>query len=578
MSRCPVSRVPLHGGVMHKTTFLLLLTAALLPAMAGPPALAQTGDPVRGRSLFGEQCTLCHTDDGTKGLGPDLIGILGRKAGTSGFKYSPQMKAANWNWDEAILDRYLQNPQAMVPGVDMPFSIPDREERADIIAYIGTLTSLPAQAEAVSVFDDWRQDKPGRLHKIGLADLPQPYETRSAGTPPREVKRPVGTKPKAPDGFTVTLFVEGLESPRIIRTAPNGDLFVAETIDGRISVLRPGSDGELLKSEVYASGLSEPYGIAFYPPGPNPKWVYVAESNRVVRFAYRSGDLKPKAAAPEVIVRALAPTLGGHVTRDIAFSLNGKRMFVAVGSASNDAEGMPPKSQREIDAWQARKGLGAAWGFEENRADVLVFTPEGKDATVFATGLRNCAGMAVQPSRGDLYCATNERDGLGDNLPPDYVTRVREGQFFGWPWWYMGDHEDPRWKGARPDLSVMIASPDVPIQPHSAPLAITFIEGAAFPPEYRGSALVALHGSWNRTERTGYKIIRVLMRDGAPTGEYEDFLTGFVIDEARVWGRPVGIAEGKDGALYITEDAGGTIWRVVYAGPAEHRAANMPAR
>jgi glucose/arabinose dehydrogenase len=563
---------------MYKNTFLALLTAALLLAMGGLPALAQAGDPARGRALFGEQCTLCHTDDGTKGLGPDLIGILGRKAGTADFKYSTQMKSANWYWDEAILDRYLQDPQAMIPGVDMPFSIPDREERADIIAYMASLTSVPSQAGAESVFGDWRRDKPGRLHKIGLADLPKPYETRSAGTPPREVRRPAGMKPKVPDGFIVTLFAEGLETPRLIRTAPNGDLFVAETVDGRISVLRPGRNGELVKSGVYASGLSEPYGIAFYPPGPKPKWVYIAESNRVVRLPYRSGDLKPKTAKSEVIVRALAPTIGGHVTRDIAFSLDGKRMFVAVGSASNAAEGMPPKSQREIGAWQARKGLGAAWGFEENRADVLVFTPEGKNATVFATGLRNCAGLAVNPSMGDLYCAVNERDGLGDDLPPDYVTRVHEGQFFGWPWWYMGDHEDPRWKGARPDLAVMVATPDVLIQPHSAPLAITFIDGAAFPPEYRGSAFVALHGSWNRTERTGYKVIRILMRDGAPTGEYEDFLTGFVIDEARVWGRPVGIAEGKDGALYITEDSGGTIWRVAYAGPADHRAANVPAR
>ncbi len=561
---------------MYKKTFLALLSALLLPAMAGPPAFAQSGDPVRGKALFGEQCTLCHTDDGTKGLGPDLIGVVGRRAGTADFEYSPQMQSANWNWDEAILDRYLQNPKAMIPGIEMPFSIPNPAERADIIAYMATLTSVPAKEGAVTVFGDWRQDKPGQRHKITLADLPQPYETRSSGTPPREVRRPVGMNPKVPEGFTAAPFAGGLESPRLIRTAPNGDLFVAETIGGRISVLRPGKDGELAKSGVFATGLSEPYGIAFYPPGPNPKWVYVAESNRVVRFPYRKGDLKPKRPKPEVIVRALAPTIGGHVTRDIVFSLDGKRMFVAVGSASNAAEGMPPKSQREIDAWQARKGLGAAWGFEENRANVLVYTPEGKGATIFATGIRNCAGLAVHPSMGDLYCAVNERDGLGDNLPPDFVTRVREGQFFGWPWLYMGDHEDPRWKGARPDLAVMVAAPDVLIQPHSAPLAITFIEGTAFPPEYRGSALVALHGSWNRTERTGYKVIRILMRDGAPTGEYEDFLTGFVMDENRVWGRPVGIAEGKDGALYITEDAGGTIWRVEYARPPEHRAANIP--
>jgi glucose/arabinose dehydrogenase/cytochrome c2 len=564
---------------MYKSRFLALLTAALLPVMAGSPAQAQSGDPVRGKALFGEQCTLCHTDDGTKGLAPSLIGVLGRKIAATDFNYSAAMRSKSWSWDEAILDTYLMNPQAMLPGIEMPFSIPDQSERKDIIAYIGTLTSVPDAAESASasVFDDWRQDRPGRRHRIGLNDLPPPYETRSTGNPPREVKRPVGTKPKAPDGFTVALFAEGLESPRLIRTAPNGDLFVAETIEGRVTILRPGADGELVKSEVFASGLSEPFGIAFYPPGPNPKWVYVAESNRVVRFAYKSGDLKSKAPG-EIVVRALAPTLGGHVTRDVAFSNDGRRMFISVGSASNDAEGLPAKTQREIDAWQARKGIGAAWGFEENRAGVLVFTPEGKDGSVFATGIRNCAGLAVQPETGDLYCATNERDGLGDNLPPDYVTRVREGQFFGWPWLYMGDHEDPRWKNARPDLAVMVTNPDVLLQPHSAPLAISFLDGAAFPPEYHGSAFVALHGSWNRTERTGYKVVRVIMRDGAPTGEYEDFLTGFVIDDTRVWGRPVGIAEGKDGALYVTEDAGGSIWRVVFAGPADHRASRAEQR
>ncbi len=436
---------------------------------------------------------------------------------------------------------------------------------AGIVAYIATPASAPAQAEAASVFDDWRQDQPGRRHKIGLNDLPAPYETRSTGNPPREVKRPADTKPRAPDGFTVTLFAEGLEAPRVIRTAPNGDLFVAETSEGRVTILRPGMDGELVKSEVYASGLSGPFGIAFYPPGPDPKWVYVAESNRVIRFGYKNGDLKSQAPS-EVTVRALAPTLGGHVTRDIAFSNDGRRMFVSVGSASNDAEGLPSMSQHEIDAWQARKGIGAAWGFEENRADVLVFSPEGGDGNVFATGIRNCAGLAVHPETGDLYCATNERDGLGDNLPPDYVTRVHEGQFFGWPWLYIGGHEDPRWKGARPGLAMMMTNPDVLLQPHSAPLAISFLGGTAFPPEYRGSAFVPLHGSWNRTERTGYKVVRVRVDHGVPTGEYDDFLTGFVVDNRSVWGRPVGVTVAHDGALLVTEDGHNTVWRIAYGG------------
>jgi glucose/arabinose dehydrogenase len=331
---------------------------------------------------------------------------------------------------------------------------------------------------------------------------------------------------------------------------------------GRIRVLRPSADGKsAAKNAVYASGLSEPFGIAFYPQGPEPKWVYVAENNRVLRFPYRPGDLTT-AAKPEVVVAQLAPTSGGHATRDVAFSKDGARMFVSVGSGSNVAQGMPRKSPEEIKAWEAKRGLGAAWGSEENRADVLVFTPDGKDARIFATGLRNCVGLTVHPQTDDVYCSTNERDGLGDNLVPDYVTRVREGAFYGWPWWYMGNREDPRWKGARPDLSGKVTAPDVPLQPHSAPLGMTFYTGNAFPADYRASAFAAFHGSWNRTARTGYKVVRVLMRDGVPTGEYEDFLTGFVVDDNRVWGRPVGVATGKDGSLFVSEDASGTIWRV----------------
>ncbi len=304
-----------------------------------------------------------------------------------------------------------------------------------------------------------------------------------------------------------------------------------------------------------------PFGIAFYPAGPDPKWVYIAENNRVIRFPYADGDLEAK-QPPEAVVPELAPTQGGHVTRDVAFSKDGARMFVSVGSATNDAQGMASKTPAEIEAWQAKKGLGAAWDFEENRADVLVFTPGGKDGHVFATGIRNCVGLALHPDTGEVYCSTNERDGLGDNLPPDYVTRIREGQFFGWPWRYMGDREDPRWKGARPDLAGKTATPDVPLQPHSAPLGMTFYTGTALPPEYRGSAFVAFHGSWNRGLRTGYKVVRILMQDGVPTGEYEDFLTGFAVDDNRVWGRPVGVAVGKDGAVYVSEDANGTVWRI----------------
>jgi hypothetical protein len=424
------------------------------------------------------------------------------------------------------------------------------------------LSSGSSHAENAFPFAGWRADRPGLRHRIRIEDLPQPYETRSASNAPSEARRPSGAHLSVPEGFAVTLFAEGLEQPRNLRTAPNGDIFVAETAQGNVRVLRPGEDGSAAaKNAIYASDLSGPFGIAFYPPGPDPRWLYIAENNRVIRFSYANGDLAPT-SQPETVVAQLAPTSGGHVTRDIAFSSNGTRMFVSVGSGSNDAESMRKKSAQDIRIWEAAHGLGAAWGSEENRANVLVFTPEGKDGRVYAAGLRNCVGLAVHPQTGDVYCSTNERDGLGDNLVPDYVTHVREGAFYGWPWRYMGDREDPRWAGARPDLAGKVTNPDVLLQPHSAPLSMTFYTGTAFPPEYRGSAFAALHGSWNRAKRTGYKVVRIVMQDGHPTGEYEDFLIGFVIDESHVWGRPVGVTTARDGSLLVSEDANGTIWRI----------------
>ncbi len=233
-------------------------------------------------------------------------------------------------------------------------------------------------AATPSVFGDWRADRPGLRHRITLEDLPPPYATRSASNGPREAKRPADAKPRVPDGFTVNLFAEGLDQPRTLRSAPNGDIFVAESAAGNVRVLRPSADGSsAAKIATYASDLSAPFGIAFYPAGPDPTWLYIAENNRVIRFAYANGDLAPR-SAPEVIVDKLAPTSGGHVTRDVAFSKDGTRMFVSVGSESNDAEDMRKKSPEEIKRWEAEHGVGAAWGSEESRANVLVFTPEGK--------------------------------------------------------------------------------------------------------------------------------------------------------------------------------------------------------
>jgi hypothetical protein len=234
-------------------------------------------------------------------------------------------------------------------------------------------------------------------------------------------------------------------------------------------------------------------------------------------------------------------------------------MLVSVGSASNDAEGI--KSSPSDDP---KSALGATSSYEARRADVLSFNPDGADAAIFATGIRNCVGLAVHPATGDAYCSTNERDGFGDDLVPDYVTRVREGAFYGWPWFYIGNHEDPNHASERPDLKDKVTVPDVLIQPHSASLGLTFYDGNAFPAEYRGDGFAAEHGSWNRAKRAGYKVIRIRMKDGVPTGEYEDFMMGFVVNDSDVWGRPVGVTVTRDGALLVSEDGNGTIWRITH--------------
>jgi hypothetical protein len=385
------------------------------------------------------------------------------------------------------------------------------------------------------------------------------------------VPAPTNATVSVPPGFTVKQFASGLSNPRLLRMAPNGDIFIAETGRNRIRVLRT-TDGAEAPSEnqLFVEGLERPFGIAFYPPGDNPQWIYIANINSVVRFPYHNGDLKASGPA-EVIVPKLCDGSGGHTTRDVVFSKDGKRMFISVGSGSNVAEQMNKKTPEEIKAWEAEHGLGASWGPEANRANILVTDPEGHaPLRSYANGIRNGVGMAINPTTGELWVSTNERDGLGDNLVPDYVTSVKEGGFYGWPWYYMGKFEDPRHPGERPDLAGKAIVPDVLEQSHSASLEMTFYTAAsgvaAFPAEYRGDAFVALHGSWNRSTRTGYKLARLHFNNGAATGQYDDFMTGFVADDQSVWGRPVGVTVAHDGALLVTEDGHGTIWRIAYSG------------
>lgn len=414
-----------------------------------------------------------------------------------------------------------------------------------------------------AAYGDWRTDAPGVRRKIDAGQLPAPYSTPSDSNGPRVVVRAAGAAPRVPPGFIAELWAVGFQTPRVIRVAPNGDVFLAETGADRVRVLRaPDGASRPSQTTIFASGLSEPFGIAFWPPA-DPRYVYVAETNRVVRFPYVAGDLVARGPA-EIVVPSLPE--GGHSTRDLAVAPDGTHLFVSVGSASNVATSIPAQPPTAPAAWDAAHGLGAAWGSEAGRATVLRFDPDGGNLAAFANGLRNCVGLAVQPVNGALWCATNERDGLGDNLPPDYATRVGQGAFFGWPWYYIGGHEDPRLRGRRPDLAGRVTTPDVLIQPHSAPLGITFYDATMFPPEYRGDAFVTLHGSWNRATRTGYKVVRLRMRNGLPTGEYEDFLTGFVASDSAVWGRPVAVAVAHDGSLLVTEDGNGTIWRVSYRG------------
>lgn len=421
---------------------------------------------------------------------------------------------------------------------------------------------IGAQADPVlrgkDAYGSWQDDKPGVVRLIRPEDLAKPGASRSVSNSARVTARGEAT-PQVPAGFKIELLADGLSDARVLRVAPNGDIFVAETRPGRIRVLRLGEGAKVATNEIFASGLNRPFGVAFFPNGDDPQWVYVANANSVVRFRYRVGDLKASAKAETVV--ASLPAGSGHSTRDIVFTPDGKRMLVSVGSASNVGEGMgsPPGG---LEAWSKAQPVGASWGYEAERAAVLSFDPEGKDRKLYATGIRNCVGLAIQPQTGQPWCSTNERDGLGDDLVPDYVTSVKEGAFYGWPWFYIGNNEDPRHPGARPDLKDKVTVPDVLVQPHSASLGMTFYQGTQFPSEYQGDAFAAEHGSWNRSKRTGYKVIRIRMKDGKPTGEYEDFVTGFVVNDTQVWGRPVGIAVAKDGALLISEDTGGTIWRV----------------
>lgn len=396
-------------------------------------------------------------------------------------------------------------------------------------------------------FTDYRYEKPGATHHITAQDLLAPYATKSAVNGPRVVDRPANVIPIAPPGFKVELFATGLNEPRAMTTAPNGDIFVAESHAGNIKIYRGiGADGKPKQSETFVGGLKQPYGIAFYPPGPLPRYIYIGDTDAIVRIPYNNGDLKAS-GSPEKI--ADLPPGGGHWTRDLVFSPDGKRLFVGVGSDSNidDPDTYPD---------------------EKNRADILVMDPDGKNMRVYASGIRNPGGgLAINPKTGELWMSTNERDGLGNNLVPDYISHVQDGGFYGWPYYYIGGNPEPRLNGAHPELKSKVIVPDVLLQAHNASLQLAFYDGKTFPAEYQGDIFSSQHGSWNRDPRVGYEVIRVpLHQTGKATGEYEDFLTGFVLPNGQVWGRPVGVTVMIDGSLLVSDDGSNSIWRVSYVG------------
>jgi glucose/arabinose dehydrogenase len=363
--------------------------------------------------------------------------------------------------------------------------------------------------------------------------LPPPFATKSAGNGPNRTKPPAGFLPTVPAGFRVNVYASNFKAPRWLAAAPNGDIFLAETGAGTIDVLRdPNKTGGAQEREVFANGLTLPFGIVFHDD-----YVYVGEMKRVVRYPYDAKTSKRTGEAEKI----MDLPGGGHSTRTLAFSADGKHLYVAVGSDGNLETDDPPI-----------------------RAAITICDPDGKNARLFATGLRNPVGLAIEPKAGELWASVNERDELGDDLPPDYFTSVKDGGFYGWPYSYIGDNVDSRVKRQRPDLVARAIIPDVLIGAHVAPLQFTFYSGTQFPESYRGGAFIAEHGSWNRATRSGYQIAFVAFQDGKPSADPVPFLSGLVPDPKSedVYGRPVGVTVAPDGSLLVSDDGAGVIYRV----------------
>ena len=366
--------------------------------------------------------------------------------------------------------------------------------------------------------------------------LPAPYSTKSADNSPRKEEPPEGFLPTVPPGFRINVFAADFKGPRWMAVAPNGDIFVAETGADQIDILRdPHDGGGAQEREVFAKGTTRVFGIAFHDD-----YVYVGNMTKLVRFRYDPKTSKRLGEAEQL----MKLPGGGHITRSVAIAPDGKHLFVSVGSSENIGVGEPPI-----------------------RAAITICDLDGKNARLYATGLRNPVGLAIEPVTGEVWTSVNERDDLGDNLPPDYFTSVKDGGFYGWPYSYIGSNVDDRVKPQKPELVAKAIIPDVLLGAHVAPLQFAFYTGKQFPESYWGGAFIAEHGSWNRATRAGYQIAFVAFKDGQPSADPVPFMTGLVPNPKGrdVDGRPVGVTVAPDGSLLVADDGAGKIYRISVA-------------